>query len=354
MNFDKNYYEVLGVEKSASASDIKKAYRKLAAKWHPDKFVGKDEAEQREAESKMKDINEAYDILSDENKRREYDAGPQMGFNPWGGFNPFGGGFQREYVPTGRNVGIKLTVTWDDILKGGINRNIKYHKNVRCPKCHGSGGEDVQICTACNGSGQRVHIERRGNMMMQQVETCPVCGGRGKIVKTECSECHGQKFQNIEVEEHIELLLPYIVMEDIQLTNPGLGSESEDERGPNGDLIIKIKHELPEGIEIINGRTFDVVNHLEVPYYDLLLGTKVNIETPQGKTVSVTIPKCTKPGKELRLKGQGIKFYHPEIGQEIIGDYYVIPQMQYKSELSNEEEKYLNKIKANFLNKEEV
>lgn len=355
MNFDKKYYDILGVEKTASENDIKKAYRKLAAKWHPDKFIGKTEEEQSEAETKMRDINEAYEILSDKNKRQEYDNGPANPFFGGGHWSPFGGfANQGPRFEQGKSVGITLSITWDDILNGKVDRDIEYHKNVRCPKCKGAGGEDVRTCSNCGGSGMYVHTERRGNMIMQQQTICPICGGTGKIVGKHCNECNGHRVIKQKVTEHLELPLEYIVHNGVQINVGGLGGESPDIDGPNGELYIKVKHDFPEGITLRsqfglesnftgNSVGVDVIHNMKIPYYDLMLGTKVNIQTPKGKTISVTIPKCTVPGKELRLAKQGIDF-----NNGVVGNYYVIPEVQIPNKLNKNEEKYLNKIKEIF------
>lgn len=344
MDFNKDYYNILGVDKSATDKDIKKAYRKLAVKWHPDKFVSASEDEQKEAQRKMQDINEAYDILSDAVKKQEYDAGPQAAFNPWAGFGGMytHGRRAQQNIPIGRDCGIVLEVTWDDILAGGIKRDIEYHKNCRCEKCQGTGGEDIKTCAMCGGTGVIVDQRREGNMFIQQQGPCHVCGGRGKIVGKVCSECNGDRLVRKKVSEYLELPLYYLVHKDVQLNAGRLGHESTDARGMNGNLLIKIRHNLPEGIEIVqtSEEGFSIVNNMKIPYYDLILGTDVTVETPTGKKVNVKIPAGTAPGKDLRLKGQGIKLSET-------GDYYIVPIVDIPNH-SDEQMELLNKLKESF------
>lgn len=336
IDFNKDYYGVLGVSKDASKSDIKAAFRKLSLEYHPDKHTNDSDEDKKKAEEKFVEVNEAYTILSDKNLRQAYDAGSQ---NPFANF--MGGTWSPAGPRPGRGLIVRIKVTYDEICNGIKDKAVKYHRMVRCDKCHGKGGEDVQECPHCHGRGVIVETTRRLGMIMHQEHTCPYCRGRGKQVSKVCDKCDGTGLVKTDEIYHLTANTEHLVQNGAQLFAGYHGNESEDENGINGELVLEIVHDLPEGMQIVltqNGWT--VVETREVPYYYMLLGTKESIMTPSGKRIAITVPECCIEGKQLRALGQG--FNVDGYGK---GDYILIVRTKPKSELSKEERKLLEKIK---------
>jgi molecular chaperone DnaJ len=325
----KNYYETLGVEKSASKEDIKKAFRKLAQKYHPDK--GGDEA-------KFKEVTEAYAILSDDKKRREYDAYGQSfpggspsagasGQNPFGGFDfsqfqqggfdpadfadIFGGmGFGDIFGASrggasrrarGRDISVDIEIDFKDSIFG-TKRSLLIAKVSTCDLCGGSGGKpgtEMEQCKTCNGAG-RVHETRRsilGTFTTQR--TCPTCEGSGKVPKEKCPECKGHGV--LRKEEEIEIVIPAGIDSGEMIRLPGKGEAVKG--GSPGDLYVKV-HVKPHARFRKEGH--NLVMHLPIKLTDALLGSSVSIETLEGKTLEVDIPKMKLPEEVLRVRGRGV------------------------------------------------
>jgi molecular chaperone DnaJ len=313
----KNYYDVLGVDRKASKDEIKKAFRKLAHKFHPDK--GGDD------ESKFKEITEAYSVLGDDKKRREYDTYGQAfansgssggGFdfnnfqNGFGGVefdfgdifgDIFGGGRSQTRAPRGRDISIDLEVPFRDSAFG-TTRNVLIAKVSNCALCRGSGtkpGTDLQTCSTCNGSG-RIH-ESRNSILGQftSVRVCSVCSGTGKIPKEKCPECHGNG--TLRRQEDIKINIPAGIDNGEMIRMPGQG---EAVKGGNpGDLYVKI-HVKPHPVFRREGA--NLVMRLPVKLTDAILGTTVTIETLEGKTLEVKVPQMKKPEELLRVNGKGV------------------------------------------------
>ncbi len=318
----KDYYNVLGVERKASQEDIKKAFRKLAHKYHPDKG-GTDEA-------KFKEITEAYAVLGDEKRRREYDAygqafpggGGTQG-NPFGGFDfsqfqqgfgngvefdfgdifgdIFGGGRQQARTPRGRDISIDLEIPFKDAIFG-TERTVLLGKVSTCINCKGSGakpGTELHTCTTCNGSG-RVH-ETRNSILGQftSVRTCTVCEGTGKIPKEKCPECKGHGVKRRE--EEVKIKIPAGIDDGEMIRMPELGEAVKN--GTAGDLYVKV-HVKPHATFRREGA--NLVMDLPVKLTDALLGTTVPIETLEGKTLEVKIPVMKQAQESLRVAGKGV------------------------------------------------
>ncbi len=321
----KNYYEVLGVEKKATQDDIKKAFRKLAQKHHPDK--GGDEA-------KFKEITEAYSTLSDEKKRREYDSYGQTfaGGGPAGGAGGFGGGFQggfgnggvefdlsdlfegfgdifggaaggagRSRVKRGRDISIDIEVSFKESILGG-KRSVLITKVGKCDVCHGAGakpGTEMETCKTCNGAG-RVH-ETRDSIMgaFSSVRACPTCEGSGKVPKEKCTNCAGRGV--LRKEEEIKIEVPAGIDGGEMIRMPGLGEAVKG--GVPGDLYVKV-HVKPHAVFKKDG--MNLVMHLPVKMTDALLGTTVPVTTIDDKTLEVKIPPMTEAQETLRLRGKGV------------------------------------------------
>jgi molecular chaperone DnaJ len=327
----KDYYNVLGVDKKASPDDIKKAFRKLAHKYHPDKGGGD--------EAKFKEITEAYSILADDKRRREYDTYGQAfaGGNPRGGAqgNPFAGfdfnnfqGFGGQGVEfdmgdifqgfgdifggntrgqarqrRGRDVSIDIEISFKEAIFG-VKRSVLIAKIAQCETCHGSGAKpntEMSTCKTCNGSG-KVH-ETRNSILGQftSVRECPTCEGSGKIPKEKCLTCSGRGV--LRREEEIQIGIPSGIDNGEMIRMPGKGEAVK--AGTSGDLYIKVhvkSHPLfkKEGINL--------TMELPVKLSDALLGTTVNVETLDGKTLEVKVPPLTKTEETLRIREKGVPY----------------------------------------------
>lgn len=319
----KNYYDILGVDKKATQDDVKKAFRKLAQKHHPDK--GGDE-------SKFKEITEAYSVLSDEKKRREYDnygqtfngSGPQGqgGGNPFGGFDfsgfgqggvefdfgdlfnggfgdIFGGGAPR--ARRGRDISIDIEVTFKEAVLGG-KREVLITKIGKCEVCKGDGakpGTEMKTCETCNGAG-RVH-ETRNSMLGQfsSVRTCPTCEGSGKIPSEACDNCKGRGV--LKRQEEIKVVIPPGIDGGEMMRMPGLGEAIKN--GTSGDLYVKV-HVKPHPVFKKDG--LNLVMNAPLKLTDALLGTNLTITTVDEKTLDVKVPPMTTTEETLRLRGKGI------------------------------------------------
>jgi molecular chaperone DnaJ len=346
----KDYYSILGLKKDASEDDIKKAYKKAAIKYHPDKYASKSQKEQDEASEKFKEINEAYQILSDPQKKSNYDnygdpeGGPSMGdffrsngfgfdmgdfFN--GGFNPFGGGRRKPTVQAGQSLKYNLSLSIEEIFNG-CNKTISYVRQVRCSTCNGEGGKGVKTCSHCGGTGQIVHTERHGYSTVQSITTCPHCGGTGKTVSEKCSSCNGTGFKTVT--ENITIQVPTGIQEGTPMKYGGKGSESKDKNGPSGDLHIIITWGFDKSKYQINNR--DVYELIKVPYYDCILGKEIEHRIPSGEKIKIKIPECSDDGKQIRIKGKGLKG---------IGDYIVVISPEFPKTLTKEQRSILEKLR---------
>jgi len=324
----KDYYNVLGVDRKATQDDIKKAFRKLAHKYHPDKG-GTDE-------SKFKEITEAYSVLSDDKKRREYDAygqafpggrpsGSEQG-NPFGGFDfsgfqqgfgnggvdfdfgdifgdMFGGTRGQARAPRGRDISIDLEVPFKDAAFG-TTRTVLITKVSTCTLCQGSGakpGTELETCKTCNGSG-RVH-EARNSILGQftSVRTCVACEGTGKIPKEKCPECKGHGVHRKQ--EEVKINIPAGIDNGEMIRLPGQGEAIK--AGTAGDLYVKV-HVKPHATFRRDGA--NLIMNLPVKLTDALLGTTVSIESLEGKTLEVKIPVMKRAEELLRVAGKGIPF----------------------------------------------
>lgn len=310
----KNYYDILGVDRKASQDDVKKAFRKLAQKHHPDK--GGDEA-------KFKEITEAYSILGDEKRRREYDNYGQAfpgggGGNPFSGFDfggfgqggvefdlgdlfgdIFGGGRSRQR--RGRDISIDIEVPFKEAVLGG-QREVIITKTSTCDVCKGNGakpGTEMHTCQTCNGAG-KVH-EARNSILgaFSTVRTCPTCEGSGKIPKEECKECSGKGTKRTQ--ETIKIRIPAGIDNGEMIRMPGLGEALKG--GATGDLYVKV-HVKPHAV--FRKDALNLIMDAPVKLTDALLGTTLTITTVEGRTLEVKVPPMTETEQTLRLRGKGI------------------------------------------------
>ncbi|MBQ2999203.1 MAG: molecular chaperone DnaJ [Clostridia bacterium] len=321
----RDYYEVLGVAKGAGDAEIKKAYRSLAKKYHPDMNPG-----DAEAEAKFKEVNEAYAVLSDAEKRSQYDqfghaafdpsSGGGSGFGGFGGFGDFsdlgdifgsffgggfgGGGAQRRNAPTrGEDVGVRLTVTFEEAAFG-TKKDVSYHRIQKCSDCGGSGaakGTSAETCTVCGGSGQRRVTQRIGGMAFQSTTTCDSCRGTGKIIKTPCSGCKGTGY--VKVNKKLGVTIPAGIDDGERIALRSQGCDGRN-GGPAGDLIITV---MVKGHPVFERDGYNIFCEIPITVAEATLGAEIDVPTLEGSQ-KYSIPEGTQPGTTFTLKGKGIPY----------------------------------------------
>ena len=319
----RDYYEVLGVEKTASEDEIKKAYRKIAIKYHPDRNPG-----DKEAEEKFKEAAEAYNVLHDPKSRQQYDQfgfnGPGMGgfddifggasmnmddiFSMFGdifgghGFSGFGGGQRRTQQHRGSDLRLKVKLTLEEI-NSGVTKKFKVRKDVPCEHCHGSGaeaGSGKEQCPTCHGTGVITHTTQSIFGMMQQQSVCPTCSGEGQVIKNKCKECGGTGIK--KGEEVVEINIPAGVAEGMVVNVPGKGNAGKH-NGTYGDIQVYIE-EAEHDTFIRDGN--DLIYNLLLDFPTAALGGDVEIPTIEGSKLKIKLDSGTQPGKTLRLRGKGL------------------------------------------------
>lgn len=355
----RDYYEVLGVVKGASQDEIKKAYRKVAMQYHPDRNPG-----DKSAEEKFKEAAEAYEILSDQDKRAQYDrfghAGVSGNGRGFGGsnmnmddiFSQFGdifgedifGSFfggntrtrgQRTRGIRGSTLRIKLKLNFEEIAKG-VTKSIKVKKYIPCGTCSGSGAKDkgsVQTCGSCGGSGQVRKVTNTFLGQMQTVTTCPTCNGEGSVVTAKCTACKGEG--RVFSEETVTIDIPAGVQEGMQLNVGGRGNAGE-RGGPAGDLIVLIEEE--QHAELVRDGQ-NVAFELHISFTDAVFGTQVEVPTIDGRA-KIKIPPGTQSGKIFRLKGKGF----PAVNSYEKGDQLIHVNVWTPQNVSTEEKAMLEKL----------
>ncbi len=340
----RDYYEVLGVSKDASQEEIKKAYRKLARQYHPDVNKASD------AESKFKEVREAYEVLSDSNKRAQYDrfghqANQNGGFGSAGGFGDFdindifssffgGGGAQRSQQRNaprkGQDIHKRMRVSFDEAVHGG-KKTIRTTVYEECPSCHGSGAyskDDIKTCSRCHGSGT-VTVEQQSLFGRTRTQTaCPDCGGTGKQVTRKCDQCHGEGV--VGKEKKINVNIPEGVDDNNQLRMPGFGHKGVN-GGPSGDLYIVFEVEPSDTFERHGD---DLVFELPITFAQAALGDEIHVPTPYGD-IKLKIPAGTQSHKTFRLKGKGM----PNLRSKRKGDLHVIVKVMTPTNLTKRQTK---------------
>ena len=360
----RDFYEILGVAKTASADEIKKAYRKVAMQFHPDRNPG-----DKTVEEKFKEAAEAYEILSDADKKAQYDRYGHAGVSgngrghggPGGGMNMedifsqfgdvfgddlfgsfFGGGAgggrgrsTRSRGVRGSNLRVKIKLTFEEIAKG-VTKNIKVKKHIGCTTCQGTGAKDkssVQNCGTCGGSGQVRRVTNTFIGQMQTVTTCSTCNGEGTTITAKCPTCKGEG--RVYGEETVSIDIPAGVQEGMQLNLNGKGNAGE-RGGMPGDLIILIEEEQHKELQRDG---LNVAYDLHISFPDAAFGTQVEVPTIDGRA-KIKIPAGTQSGKIFRLKGKGF----PAVNSYEKGDQLVQVNIWTPQHLSSEEKAMLEKL----------
>lgn len=318
---NKNYYDILGIQKNASENDIKKAYRKLAAKWHPDKWSTKSDKEKKEAEAKFKEINEANECLSDPSKRKHYDSfGTMEGFGQGGfqggfsdfniddmfgaAFNMFGGNRsnrRRNTQTKGQNIQVNVNISIEEIFNG-IHREIEYTTLQRCSECNGEGGKGVKTCPYCNGTGMITQTQRTPFGIIQNSSPCHYCHGTGKIVEHRCNKCNGSGLEKVTKKVYIDHGPGIEHGSAIQYSR--MGCQTKESNGIDGDLIVIFNYSFDTNkYRIQNNVIYELI---EIPYYDCILGKSFKHRLPNNKEVNVIVKPCSQDGQQIILHNEGI------------------------------------------------
>ena len=360
----RDYYEVLGVDKNASEEEIKKAYRKIAIKYHPDRNPG-----DKEAEEKFKEAAEAYDVLHDAQKRQQYEqfgfngpagAGGFGGFNGgefsmddifsmfgdvfggrggFGGFGGFGGGGYRQPAQHhGSDLRLKVKLSLQEVASG-VTKKFKVKKDITCPHCHGTGAENgsaSETCPTCHGSGVEIRTQQSIFGMMQTQTVCHTCGGEGKVIKNKCHECAGTGV--VKGEEVVEISIPAGVAEGMVVNVPNKGNAGRH-NGIPGNIQVFISEE-PNDTFVRDGN--DLIYNLLLDFPTAALGGNVEIPTIDGSKVKIKIDPGTQPGKTLRLRGKGlpaVQRYGSGTGDVVVNISVYVPKT-----LSREEKETLEEL----------
>lgn len=343
MEQGKDYYKILGVEKNATKEQIDKAFKKLAIKWHPDKFATASDEEKRAAEEKFKDISEAHDVLTDPQKRDVYDRG---GFDPnMGGFDPSDFGFNMDpfsfFTNTrrkwrGKDIRTTIELTVEECFKGG-KKTVKIPRPKQCEHCHGTGSDDGQnhICPDCGGSGMKVTQQQNGNTMFVRQEPCQTCHGTGRTFSQPCHKCGGSG-KVIEYDE-IEVDIPRGVSQGMTFNVEGMG-EPGPNGAPNGNLYVEIVVNQREGDYFVIDDGRNVIHIEEIPFNEALCGTERKIKCLGGTEKTLKVPELTKTDTSFILRGKGLPDPH---GGNVNGDYYVIVRHTYPKKLNKKQKELL-------------
>jgi molecular chaperone DnaJ len=360
MSNKRDYYEVLGVSKNATQDEIKKAYRKVAMQYHPDRNPG-----DKAAEEKFKEAAEAYEILNDADKKAQYDRFGHNAFNQGRGGGSYGGGMNMDDIFSqfgdifgddsfgsffgnrggrsggqrggnrGSNLRVKLKLNFEEMAKGA-SKTIKIKKYIKCTTCNGSGAKDknsVQTCGGCNGSGQIRRVQNTFLGQMQTVTTCPTCNGDGTTITAKCTSCKGEG--RVYGEETVSIDIPAGVQGGMQLSVGGKGNIGE-RGGSFGDLIVQIEEEAHPNLQRDG---LNVAYDLHISFPDAVFGTQIEVPTIDGRA-KIKIPAGTQSGKIFRLKGKGF----PQVNSYEKGDQLIHVNVWTPQHVSSEEKSMLEKM----------
>jgi len=341
---NKDYYKLLEVDRNASQEDIKKSYRKLAIKWHPDK-----NPDNKEAEEKFKEIAEAYDVLSNDEKKSQYDRFGSVGGNNYSGggsqfnmddlFSQFGDifGGRRNNAPQqrrGSDLRVKVSVTLNDIIFGATKK-IKYSRHTQCRSCSGKGGEELTTCLPCQGSGHRSIVQNTPFGTIRQSAVCNHCSGSGKSVKNPCKSCSGSGTQ--VTQETVDIEIPKGVTGGSFFGMPQYGNWVRS--GVPGDLQIVIE-EIPD--PKFKREELNLIYDDKISVVDAILGCEKRLVTPHGNEIKYTINSGTTHGKLLRVSGKGIPDVHYTSHQ---GDLIIRVNLTVPTKINQEEKELLEHLR---------
>jgi molecular chaperone DnaJ len=349
----KDYYAILGVNKDASQDEIKKAYRKLAIKYHPDKNPG-----DKSAEEKFKEASEAYEVLGDEKKRADYDnptsnfdfrasGGPDFGgmnfddilkhFGGFGGFDDLGFTTKPKEIK-GKSLKIKIKLTLEEILNG-VEKKFNIKRFEKCEYCGGTGmtaNSRRKTCKSCGGTGTVFSTSTDGFMSMSMRQGCPTCGGKGYVIENPCPHCGGDGI--VQKVSTITIKIQKGMLPGTEIKYNGLGNAAPNGAGPNGDLFVFVE-EKPH--DLFEREDDNLVLNIEVPVIDAMLGCDVTVPTIDGKKLTAKIPQGTIDGTTLRFKGYGLQAF----GKSARGDMLGVVKLILPTKLNNEEREILSRLK---------
>jgi molecular chaperone DnaJ len=351
MTTNRDYYEILGIARTASPEEIKQAFRKLARQFHPD--VNKDS----DAEEKFKEINEAYSILSDVDKRARYDRFGRAGLGDMGGAQDYsvhfedifeelfgfgvgssgrGGAARRNAPRRGRDLQMPLSLTFEEAIFG-VEKEIEYERDETCSACRGNGAEpgtSLKQCSNCGGRGEVRQV--RQTFILQMVETipCPTCQGRGQIIEKLCQVCAGRGLERKKIKKKVSV--PAGVDNGMQIRLPNEGQPGQN-GGPNGNLFIAVD---VKPHEYFKRKGEDILLDLDINIAQAVLGAELPVPTVDGKDEMLTIPSGTQPGKVFNLRGKGV----PRIRQSGRGDLRVIVNVDIPKKLTPEQRELFEKL----------
>ena len=349
----KDLYEILGVSKTASDDEIKKAYRKLAITLHPDRFANATDKEKKDAEDKFKEINKAYEVLGDKEKRANYDKyGTEDGSQGFGGAGGFEGGFggfedilssffngsggfgrrNPNEPKQGEDIHVKINLTFEEAYNG-VTKTIRLNRDEPCSTCKGTGAKDassIRVCPYCKGTGT-VRKNQQTLFGQQVVQTmCTNCGGKGRIISEKCVTCRGNGYTRKEA--NVKVNVPAGVDNGVSMTLRGEGHNGQN-GGAKGNLVIAVGVMPSDKFRRVGN---DLYMDLPIGFYDVACGCEINIETMKGEA-KCKIPEATQAGTKIRLKGYGMKV----LQKDAFGDLYVVVKVETPKGLSSKQLKLL-------------
>lgn len=345
----KDYYEILGVSKNASQDEIKKKYKKLALNFHPDRHVNDSEEDKKKAEEKFKEISEAYDVLSDPDKRAKYDnPAPSMPDDLWDVMNPFDPfGRRKPRVNKGEPSVVRVKITIQEAYKGG-NKTINIPINKECPHCNGTGSEDKTEpkCSHCNGTGNIVNERHNGNMIYRTITPCSYCNGTGRIKPTNpCKKCGGTGKIYENVQETITF--PPGVFYGLNMTIPNIGNEPVG-GGIKGDVEVVFEVESDGYFKMKQPETrndyFNLQHDEYIKFNEALLGGKHKLKFIDGTEKEVKLPDIIKDGYTIKFAGKGMPKIQQVDPNGYYGDYYVTFKYLYPEKFTEEQRNKLKEL----------
>ena len=353
----KDYYNILGIDKQATVDEIKKSYRKLSLKWHPDKWANKSNKEKKEAEEKFKNIAEAYSVLSDKNKRKEYDlfgtvdssSFNSRNFDPFemfknmdmgnfGGFNPFGNFKKQKMVNKGSSIKFNVKITLEELYNNS-KHTIKYKRYKPCKECGGKGSKNgkIETCPHCHGTGMITQTYQNDYMTSIQQSPCPYCNGSGEIITNPCPKCKGSGLELVE--ETFSFNVPIGCTNNSYTIVEGLGNYPERNDGVNGDLQLVFTIQSNKNYSIDENNPFNLVTFVEIPILDCITGCKSEITGLNGEKIAIDIKPFTQHGTRIILNNMGLR--HSSGRGSII--VYVNHKMPLK--INKDEQKIIDTLK---------